>query len=174
MDSGQISSGLDLTYAPSTITTQKPTEGELDLLFEAMYDGFLYGGSTSICSKTLVSGCSSTSSSQTPDCNLQLQLSQPRSTSRKLKGSSVISEEQLMWVSGIRWISILVLNLTGFSDADKQCGSKTPSEYFSVELNTEAKVVTGTSKKQYCTALLPRKQNMCPLSVCCDQVPLDV
>nr|GEY87336.1 uncharacterized mitochondrial protein AtMg00810-like [Tanacetum cinerariifolium] len=29
--------GLDLTYAPSTITTQQPTEGELDLLFEAMY-----------------------------------------------------------------------------------------------------------------------------------------
>ncbi|GJR55759.1 retrovirus-related pol polyprotein from transposon TNT 1-94 [Tanacetum coccineum] len=32
MTSGQISSGLDLTYAPSTITTQQPTEGELDLL----------------------------------------------------------------------------------------------------------------------------------------------
>nr|GEU47781.1 retrovirus-related Pol polyprotein from transposon TNT 1-94 [Tanacetum cinerariifolium] len=32
------SSGLDLTYAPSTITTQQPTEDELDLLFEAMYD----------------------------------------------------------------------------------------------------------------------------------------
>ncbi|GKD64179.1 retrovirus-related pol polyprotein from transposon TNT 1-94 [Tanacetum coccineum] len=30
--------GLDLPYAPSTITTQRPTEGELDLLFEAMYD----------------------------------------------------------------------------------------------------------------------------------------
>nr|GFD25506.1 retrotransposon protein, putative, Ty1-copia subclass [Tanacetum cinerariifolium] len=38
MTSGQISSGLDLTYAPSTITKQQPTEGELDLLFEAMYD----------------------------------------------------------------------------------------------------------------------------------------
>nr|GFC69469.1 integrase, catalytic region, zinc finger, CCHC-type, peptidase aspartic, catalytic [Tanacetum cinerariifolium] len=38
MTSGRISSGLDFTYAPSTITTQQPTEGELDLLFEAMYD----------------------------------------------------------------------------------------------------------------------------------------
>ncbi|GJX47257.1 retrovirus-related pol polyprotein from transposon TNT 1-94, partial [Tanacetum coccineum] len=38
MTSGQISSGLDLTYAPSTITTQQLTERELDLLFEAMYD----------------------------------------------------------------------------------------------------------------------------------------
>nr|GFC23602.1 hypothetical protein [Tanacetum cinerariifolium] len=40
MTSGQISSGLDLTYAPSTITTQRPTEGELDLLFEAMYNDY--------------------------------------------------------------------------------------------------------------------------------------
>nr|GEV06463.1 retrovirus-related Pol polyprotein from transposon TNT 1-94 [Tanacetum cinerariifolium] len=43
MTSGQISSVLDLTYAPSTITTQQPTEGELDLLFEAMYDDY-FGG----------------------------------------------------------------------------------------------------------------------------------
>nr|GFA46821.1 hypothetical protein [Tanacetum cinerariifolium] len=41
MTSGQISSGLDLSYAPSTITTQQPTEGELDLLFETMYDDFI-------------------------------------------------------------------------------------------------------------------------------------
>nr|GEV00470.1 copia protein [Tanacetum cinerariifolium] len=41
MTSGQISLGLDLTYAPSTITTQQPTECELDLLFEAMYDDFI-------------------------------------------------------------------------------------------------------------------------------------
>nr|GEV18831.1 retrovirus-related Pol polyprotein from transposon TNT 1-94 [Tanacetum cinerariifolium] len=43
MTSGQISSGLDLTYAPSTITTQQPTEGALDLLFEAMYDDYIGG-----------------------------------------------------------------------------------------------------------------------------------
>nr|GFA02367.1 hypothetical protein [Tanacetum cinerariifolium] len=43
MTFGQISSGLDLTYAPSTITTQQQTEGELDLLFEAMYDDFIGG-----------------------------------------------------------------------------------------------------------------------------------
>ncbi|GJS05551.1 retrovirus-related pol polyprotein from transposon TNT 1-94 [Tanacetum coccineum] len=34
-------SGLDLTYAPSTITTQQPSECELDLLFESMYDDYL-------------------------------------------------------------------------------------------------------------------------------------
>nr|GFB30581.1 Gag-Pol polyprotein [Tanacetum cinerariifolium] len=43
MTSGHISSGLDLTYAPSTITTQQPSEGELDLLFEAMYDDYING-----------------------------------------------------------------------------------------------------------------------------------
>nr|GFB72741.1 retrovirus-related Pol polyprotein from transposon TNT 1-94 [Tanacetum cinerariifolium] len=35
--------GLDLTYAPSTITTLQPSEEELDLLFEAMYDDYIGG-----------------------------------------------------------------------------------------------------------------------------------
>nr|GFA17258.1 retrovirus-related Pol polyprotein from transposon TNT 1-94 [Tanacetum cinerariifolium] len=43
MTSGQISSGLELTYASSTITTQQPTEGELDLLFKVMYDDYISG-----------------------------------------------------------------------------------------------------------------------------------
>nr|GEW51425.1 retrovirus-related Pol polyprotein from transposon TNT 1-94 [Tanacetum cinerariifolium] len=43
MTSGQISLGLDLTYAPSKITTQQPTEHELDLLFKAMYDDYISG-----------------------------------------------------------------------------------------------------------------------------------
>nr|GEV94125.1 hypothetical protein [Tanacetum cinerariifolium] len=52
MTSGQISSGLDLTYAPSTITTQQPSEGELDLLFEAMYDDYI-GGQSSATVRTV-------------------------------------------------------------------------------------------------------------------------
>nr|GEV21685.1 retrotransposon protein, putative, unclassified [Tanacetum cinerariifolium] len=52
MTSGQVSSGLDLTYAPSTITTQQPFEGELDLLFEAMYDNYI-GGQPSATSRTV-------------------------------------------------------------------------------------------------------------------------
>nr|GEZ84065.1 putative ribonuclease H-like domain-containing protein [Tanacetum cinerariifolium] len=43
MTSEQISSRLDLTYAPSTITTQQPTEDELHLLFESMYDDYIGG-----------------------------------------------------------------------------------------------------------------------------------
>nr|GFB10609.1 hypothetical protein [Tanacetum cinerariifolium] len=46
MTSGQISSGLDLSYAPSTITKQQPTKGELDVLFEVMYDDY-FGGQPS-------------------------------------------------------------------------------------------------------------------------------
>nr|GFA88531.1 hypothetical protein [Tanacetum cinerariifolium] len=46
MTSGHISLGLDLNYAPSTITKQQPTEGELDLLFEAIYDDY-FGGQPS-------------------------------------------------------------------------------------------------------------------------------
>nr|GEX88807.1 retrovirus-related Pol polyprotein from transposon TNT 1-94 [Tanacetum cinerariifolium] len=53
MTYGQISSGLDLTYAPSTITTQQPTEGELDLLFEAMCDDYI-GGQPSATVRTVL------------------------------------------------------------------------------------------------------------------------
>nr|GEZ65775.1 putative RNA-directed DNA polymerase [Tanacetum cinerariifolium] len=52
MTSRQIISGLDLTYASSTITTQQPTEGELDLLFEAMYDDYI-GGQPSAALRTV-------------------------------------------------------------------------------------------------------------------------
>ncbi|GJR61432.1 retrovirus-related pol polyprotein from transposon TNT 1-94 [Tanacetum coccineum] len=51
MTSGQISSRLDLTYAPSTILSQKPTERDLDLLFEAMYDDYI-GGQPSVATRT--------------------------------------------------------------------------------------------------------------------------
>ncbi|GJW64052.1 retrovirus-related pol polyprotein from transposon TNT 1-94 [Tanacetum coccineum] len=52
MTCGQISSGVDLTYAPSTITTQQPTKHELDLLFEAMYDDYI-GGQPSAAIRTV-------------------------------------------------------------------------------------------------------------------------
>nr|GFB75759.1 copia protein [Tanacetum cinerariifolium] len=52
MTFGHISSGLDLTYAPSTITTQQPSEGELDLLFEAMYDDY-FGGQPSATGRSV-------------------------------------------------------------------------------------------------------------------------
>nr|GFA28590.1 integrase, catalytic region, zinc finger, CCHC-type, peptidase aspartic, catalytic [Tanacetum cinerariifolium] len=53
MTSGQISSRLHLTYAPSTMTMQQPTKGELDLLFEAMYDDYI-GGQPSATARTIL------------------------------------------------------------------------------------------------------------------------
>nr|GFD21227.1 hypothetical protein [Tanacetum cinerariifolium] len=53
MTSRQISSGLDLTYAPSTITSQQPTEGELDLLIEAMHYDYI-GGQPSATARTVL------------------------------------------------------------------------------------------------------------------------
>nr|GEV29324.1 hypothetical protein [Tanacetum cinerariifolium] len=53
MTSGQISSGLDLTYALSTIITQQPSEGELDLWFKAMYDDYI-GGQPSATARTVL------------------------------------------------------------------------------------------------------------------------
>ncbi|GKG23972.1 hypothetical protein Tco_0392008, partial [Tanacetum coccineum] len=44
---------LDLTYALSTITTQKPTERELDLLFAAMYDDYI-GGQPLVAPRTVL------------------------------------------------------------------------------------------------------------------------
>nr|GEU47698.1 retrovirus-related Pol polyprotein from transposon TNT 1-94 [Tanacetum cinerariifolium] len=54
MTSRQISSGIDLTYASSTISTQQPTKDELDLLFEAMYDDYI-GGQSSATARTVQS-----------------------------------------------------------------------------------------------------------------------
>ncbi|GJS29843.1 hypothetical protein Tco_0490463 [Tanacetum coccineum] len=52
MTSGHISSRLALIYALSTITSQKPIERELDLLFEAMYDDYI-GGKPSDATRTV-------------------------------------------------------------------------------------------------------------------------
>nr|GEZ16068.1 uncharacterized mitochondrial protein AtMg00810-like [Tanacetum cinerariifolium] len=43
MTSGQISSELELTYAPSTITPQRPSEHDLDILFEPLHNEYLGG-----------------------------------------------------------------------------------------------------------------------------------
>ncbi|GJR18213.1 hypothetical protein Tco_0966740 [Tanacetum coccineum] len=51
MTFGHISLGLDLTYAPLTITSQKLIERELDLLSEAMYDDYI-GGQPSAAPRT--------------------------------------------------------------------------------------------------------------------------
>nr|GFD14336.1 hypothetical protein [Tanacetum cinerariifolium] len=43
MTSGQISSELELTYALSTITPQRPSKRDLDILFEPLHNEYLGG-----------------------------------------------------------------------------------------------------------------------------------
>nr|GEX61869.1 retrovirus-related Pol polyprotein from transposon TNT 1-94 [Tanacetum cinerariifolium] len=43
MTSGQISSELELTYAPSKITPQRPSERDLDILFKPLHNEYLDG-----------------------------------------------------------------------------------------------------------------------------------
>ncbi|GJR16792.1 putative ribonuclease H-like domain-containing protein [Tanacetum coccineum] len=51
LTSGQISFGLELTYAPSTITPQKPSECDLDILFEPLHNEY-FGGQLSKALRT--------------------------------------------------------------------------------------------------------------------------
>nr|GEV20353.1 hypothetical protein [Tanacetum cinerariifolium] len=52
MTSGKISSELELTYAPSTITPQRPSERDLDILFEPFHNEYL-GGRPSAVPRTI-------------------------------------------------------------------------------------------------------------------------
>nr|GFA25621.1 putative ribonuclease H-like domain-containing protein [Tanacetum cinerariifolium] len=52
LTSGQISFGLELTYAPSTITPQRPSERNLDILFEPLHNEYL-GGQPSEAPRTI-------------------------------------------------------------------------------------------------------------------------
>nr|GEZ16029.1 hypothetical protein [Tanacetum cinerariifolium] len=90
MTSGQISSGLDLTYAPSTITSQQPTEGELDLLFEAMYDDFI-GGQQSAAQRTVPTA----------------QAQQVRQTmlTRSIHNNNMLSNKEIMLISNPKLLS---------------------------------------------------------------------
>nr|GEW58405.1 hypothetical protein [Tanacetum cinerariifolium] len=48
MTSGQISSELELTYVLSTITPQRPSERDLDILFEPLHNEYLGGRSSTV------------------------------------------------------------------------------------------------------------------------------
>ncbi|GJT80549.1 retrovirus-related pol polyprotein from transposon TNT 1-94 [Tanacetum coccineum] len=76
LTSGHISSGLDLPYDLSTITTQRPTEGELVLLFEAMYDDHI-GGQPLAAPRTILAG-QAPQVLQTPTATITNSLTPPR------------------------------------------------------------------------------------------------
>ncbi|GJS47401.1 retrovirus-related pol polyprotein from transposon TNT 1-94 [Tanacetum coccineum] len=92
MTSGQISSGFDLTYALSTITTQKPTERELDLLFEAMYDDYI-GGQPSAATRT-VPAAQAPQDLQTPTASTTTADTAPTPTNSSSQTTNILTTSQ--------------------------------------------------------------------------------
>ncbi|GJY71184.1 putative ribonuclease H-like domain-containing protein [Tanacetum coccineum] len=92
MTSRQINSGLDHTYAPSIITSQKPTQHELGPLFEAMYDDYI-GGQLSDASR-IVHAALATQNLQTPKASTTTADSAPTSTSSSLQTPTIPNTSQ--------------------------------------------------------------------------------
>ncbi|GJV19487.1 hypothetical protein Tco_1368507 [Tanacetum coccineum] len=88
----RISSRLDLTYAPSTITTQQPTEGELDLLLEAMYDDHI-GGQPSATLR-IVLAAQAPQVLQTPTATMTTADTAPTLTNSSSQATSIPSTSQ--------------------------------------------------------------------------------
>ncbi|GJW79526.1 retrovirus-related pol polyprotein from transposon TNT 1-94 [Tanacetum coccineum] len=99
---------------------------------------------------------------------LGTRLSQPRSTSRRLKGSFVISGTQL--IRALVYASDLVLKLTGFSDADYTGCKDTFKSTSGGAQFLGKKLVSWSSKKLDCTALPTAGSEFVSSYVCCDQV----
>ncbi|GKB78395.1 putative ribonuclease H-like domain-containing protein, partial [Tanacetum coccineum] len=78
LTSGQISSGLELTYAPSTITPQKPSERDLDILFEPLHNEY-FGGQPSEAPRT-VPAAPVIQNLQAPTASMTIQDSAPTPT----------------------------------------------------------------------------------------------
>ncbi|GKB53253.1 retrovirus-related pol polyprotein from transposon TNT 1-94 [Tanacetum coccineum] len=78
LTSGQISSGLELTYAPSTITPQKISEHDLDILFEPLHNEY-FGGQPSEAPRT-VPAAPAIQNLQAPTACMTIQDSAPTPT----------------------------------------------------------------------------------------------
>nr|GFC01408.1 Gag-Pol polyprotein [Tanacetum cinerariifolium] len=79
MTYGQISSGLDLTYAPSTITTQQPTEG---FAKQPIVENLLKVGKTIALSNLVTSNSVSTPQESKGIDNTKTRRPQPRSNTK--------------------------------------------------------------------------------------------
>nr|GEX04656.1 copia protein [Tanacetum cinerariifolium] len=93
LTSGQISSGLELTYAPSTITPQRPSDHDLDILFEPLHNEYL-GGQPSKAPRT-VPAAPVIQNLQAPSTSMSIQdsTSKPINSSNTLISSHNIDEQ---------------------------------------------------------------------------------
>nr|GEX21889.1 putative ribonuclease H-like domain-containing protein [Tanacetum cinerariifolium] len=78
MTSRQISSELELTYAPSTITPQQPIEYDLDILFEPLHNEYL-GGRSAVAPRA-IPAAPILQNLQAPTASMSFQDSAPIST----------------------------------------------------------------------------------------------
>nr|GEW13434.1 retrovirus-related Pol polyprotein from transposon TNT 1-94 [Tanacetum cinerariifolium] len=88
--------GLDLTYAPSTITSQKPTELDLDLLFETMYDDYIGSQPTAPIKTSLAAQAHQvlhTPTATTTTANTAPTLTNSSSQAADIKNSSHVIDE---------------------------------------------------------------------------------
>nr|GEZ28630.1 uncharacterized mitochondrial protein AtMg00810-like [Tanacetum cinerariifolium] len=88
MISRQISSELELTYALSTITPQRPSERDLDILFEPFYNEYL-GGRLSEAPRTIPAA--PTSNTPVSSHNADKQSQHPARQQRNLTPSPTVS-----------------------------------------------------------------------------------
>nr|GFA31939.1 hypothetical protein [Tanacetum cinerariifolium] len=79
MTSGQISSELELTYASSTITPQRPSERDLDILFEPLHNEYLGGRPTE--APRAIPAAPLLQNLQAPTASMSIQDSAPAPTS---------------------------------------------------------------------------------------------
>nr|GEZ66141.1 retrovirus-related Pol polyprotein from transposon TNT 1-94 [Tanacetum cinerariifolium] len=182
MTSRQISSGLDLTYAPSTTTTQQPTECELDLLFEAMYDDYI-GGQPSTTARTdhplelvirepsrpVLTRNQLRSDGDMCMYALTVITMAPKNVKEAMTDPASIEsmQEELLQ---FKRLDDLGFKLTGFSDADyARCKDTFKSTFGEAHFLGE-KLVSWSSKKQDCTVLSTAEAEYVSLSTCCAQV----
>nr|GEY73951.1 integrase, catalytic region, zinc finger, CCHC-type, peptidase aspartic, catalytic [Tanacetum cinerariifolium] len=166
MTSGQISLGLDLTYAPSTITTQQPSEDELDLLFEAMYDDYI-GGQPSATVRTVPPA-------QEPQ-NVKEAMIDPAWIDSIMEAIRIFlayaahksfsvfhMDVKTAFLHGSLKEDVYVCQHEGFIDADH------PSHVY--KLKKALYGLNWSSKKQDCTALSTAEAKYVSLSAYCAQV----
>nr|GEU47170.1 ribonuclease H-like domain-containing protein [Tanacetum cinerariifolium] len=181
MTSGQISSGLDLTYASSTITTQQLTEGTIDptlfirrfhddiLVVQVYVDDIIFGSTH----PSMIGALTYLTSSR-PNI--------VHATCLCARYQAKLTEKHLKEVKGIfcyLWGTVNTglwyskdsgFKLTGFSDADYAGCKDTFKSTFGGAQFLGEKLVSWSLKKQYCMALSTVEAEYVSLSACCAQV----
>ncbi|GJZ52628.1 hypothetical protein Tco_0607143 [Tanacetum coccineum] len=149
---------------PLTITAQKPTEGELDLLFEAMYDDYI-GGQPSSAPRT-APDAQAPQALQTPTATTTTADTAPTPTIHPLKLQIVQILHRMLTSS--KHNNMAKPTEKHLKDV-KRIFSYLPGHRITGPLAKSW--LAGPSKETDCTSVgLPRKAEMVSLSVCCAQV----